>query len=406
MERQLKPDPIPITGKNKKAGKITKLKQQLEEAKQKENDLISSRSNLQDIVKDLQKELEERDKIIRDHDLASIAGSISGSFINSPMSSPYVISPEGGSPTSGFSPKDSPPLSSSFEDVFGNNDNRVLELNEKIIDLERKILDLEEDVRAKDELIRARTEAVTLLSADLSAKGKSALESLDETRSEMKNMQIKFAEEENKWRTLNSNLKIDYDAKNSELKNSVDSNERLNFEISELKNKIRTLTDKLEVTGEELMDLKSKNREDKYIHETDLEESRELIDNLRLKLKAAEEDKVSKMSEFKDELREALGDEGEMEKKIVQLQNVVLELEDEKGQLQLKIIEYEEITSGESKAKNQVKSLEDKLRHQTDSLEKHVQEITSLETDKADLTQGKTKSIFFTIIIIIIYKYL
>ena len=37
-------------------------------------------------------------------------------------------------------------------------------------------MDLEENLREKDELIRARTQAVTLMSADLSAKGKSTLD--------------------------------------------------------------------------------------------------------------------------------------------------------------------------------------------------------------------------------------
>jgi hypothetical protein len=37
-------------------------------------------------------------------------------------------------------------------------------------------MDLEENLREKDELIRARTQAVTLMSADLSAKGRSTLD--------------------------------------------------------------------------------------------------------------------------------------------------------------------------------------------------------------------------------------
>ena len=58
----------------------------------------------------------------------------------------------------------------------GAGDNRILELNEKNIELERKILDLEENLREKDELIRAKAQAVTLMSADFSAKGKSTLD--------------------------------------------------------------------------------------------------------------------------------------------------------------------------------------------------------------------------------------
>ena len=61
-------------------------------------------------------------------------------------------------------------------------DNRILELNEKNIELGRKILDLEENLREKDELIRARTEAVTLMSADFSAKGKSTLDQVGSFR--------------------------------------------------------------------------------------------------------------------------------------------------------------------------------------------------------------------------------
>jgi hypothetical protein len=40
-------------------------------------------------------------------------------------------------------------------------------------------MDLEENLREKDELIRARTAAVTLMSADLSAKGKTTLDQVN-----------------------------------------------------------------------------------------------------------------------------------------------------------------------------------------------------------------------------------
>jgi len=55
-------------------------------------------------------------------------------------------------------------------------DSRYLEMSEKNIELERRILDLEESLREKDELIKARTQAVHLMSADLSAKGKSTID--------------------------------------------------------------------------------------------------------------------------------------------------------------------------------------------------------------------------------------
>lgn len=119
------------------------------------------------MVKALQTELKERDNMISQlHEQMSVA-SFAGT---SPIHSPFVMSP-------GDSPDRTPPLgcsvdsSSFFKSSFTDKDNKIIELTEKNIDLERQLLDLEENLRAKDELIRARTAAVTLMSADLSAKG-------------------------------------------------------------------------------------------------------------------------------------------------------------------------------------------------------------------------------------------
>ena len=41
-------------------------------------------------------------------------------------------------------------------------------------------------------MIRVRTEAVALMSADLSAKGKSTLDELEDTKTEMRQMQVRI----------------------------------------------------------------------------------------------------------------------------------------------------------------------------------------------------------------------
>ena len=160
----------------------------------------------------------------------------------SPPMSPYVMSPGGGSPSNR-----SPPLGRSydsvtsfeggaFRDEFYKNrssrkidsrrlfsseydfpktfsltefsgktyfyaigsrsfnagfDEKNLELQEKNIELERRVLDLEDSLKAKEELVKARTEAVTLLSADLSQKGRATLDQLEDTRTEMRSMQVR-----------------------------------------------------------------------------------------------------------------------------------------------------------------------------------------------------------------------
>ena len=53
------------------------------------------------------------------------------------------------------------------------------------------MLDLEDSLKAKEELVKARTEAVTLLSADLSQKGRATLDQLEDTRTEMRSMQVR-----------------------------------------------------------------------------------------------------------------------------------------------------------------------------------------------------------------------
>merc|ERR1712064_222785 len=160
--------------------------------------------------------------------------------------SPFVMSPEGGRSPTTISPSRSPPLGCSVDSVtrfdftaaaysFDEKDNKILELKEQAILLERRILDLEENLREKDELIKARTQAVTLMSADLSKKGKSTLDQLDDTRNEMRNMQQRFAEQEVAWKEKYSTLEVDLEAKSKRLQvseQSCDRIEKARFELS------------------------------------------------------------------------------------------------------------------------------------------------------------------------------
>ncbi len=136
------------------------------------------------------------------------------------------------------SPSRSPPLGRSYESTvssldafaagrsFTEKDEKIVELQEKNNDLQRQVLELEDSVRAKDELIRARTEAVALMSADLSARGKSTLDQLEETRAEMKKMQLTFAEQEAKWREQMGVAKVEVEAKENRIRHLEGETER------------------------------------------------------------------------------------------------------------------------------------------------------------------------------------
>lgn len=71
-------------------------------------------------------------------------------------------------------------------------EKKIMDLNSKIVELEATILDLQENLKEKDSVIDSKTKAVTLMSADLSRKGKTTLDTLEDTKDEMRTMQENF----------------------------------------------------------------------------------------------------------------------------------------------------------------------------------------------------------------------
>lgn len=72
---------------------------------------------------------------------------------------------------------------------------------------------MQENLREKDSVISARTQAITLLSEDMARKGKSTLDTLEETRSQMKTMQANFIALEGKMNEERGRLREELDAK-------------------------------------------------------------------------------------------------------------------------------------------------------------------------------------------------
>jgi len=85
-------------------------------------------------------------------------------------------------------------------------EKRIMELNNKIVELEAIILDLRENLKEKDSVIDSKTKAVTLMSADLSKKGKTTLDTLEDTKDEMRTMQENFILIEMSLKNKNTNL--------------------------------------------------------------------------------------------------------------------------------------------------------------------------------------------------------
>ncbi|XP_020278721.1 protein lava lamp-like isoform X2 [Pseudomyrmex gracilis] len=85
-------------------------------------------------------------------------------------------------------------------------DKKIKELNSKVLELEATILDLQENIKEKDSVIDSKTKAVTLMSADLSKKGKTTLDTLEDTKDEMRTMQENFVLIETSLKTKNTSL--------------------------------------------------------------------------------------------------------------------------------------------------------------------------------------------------------
>lgn len=85
-------------------------------------------------------------------------------------------------------------------------EKKIIELNSKIIELEATIMDLQENLKEKDSVIDSKTKAVTLMSADLSKKGKTTLDTLEDTKDEMRTMQENFVLIETSLKNKNASL--------------------------------------------------------------------------------------------------------------------------------------------------------------------------------------------------------
>lgn len=72
---------------------------------------------------------------------------------------------------------------------------------------------IKENLREKDSVISARTQAITLLSEDMARKGKSTVDTLEETRSQMKTMQANFVALEDRMNEERVRLREELDTK-------------------------------------------------------------------------------------------------------------------------------------------------------------------------------------------------
>merc|ERR1739842_142715 len=104
------------------------------------------------------------------------------------------------------------------------------------------------------------------------------------------------------------------------------------------------------------------------------------------KLVRAESHGAKKLKAYEKQVRAIKhGNAGEQ---IIELQNRIAELEEEKGNLQLKLVDFDELRISNDKVLSQRKKLEEQVSQLNNDLDSQLNAITQLETEKINLVEG------------------
>ncbi|KAK6619529.1 hypothetical protein RUM43_012286 [Polyplax serrata] len=400
---QITPECDKQAGNNSKigrVGKISELKKCLEENKLKFEQITGKEQTetkmIESLVEQMKSKLDERDKTIQD--------------LQKHIEENVKLSKLEDLPKKSRKKGISKFTQTTQTQVKSDDSNELITLQNKIYELETTILDLQENLKEKESVIDARTQAVTLLSQDLSLKGKNTLENLEETRQEMRTMQHNFIDIENRLKndiTERDNRLSDFEEKYNELK-SINSD--MGVKNAELQEKLVKLQERYADMEMELTcksEKRSSPQSQAQLTNEKLEElekkltvlTKELDDRNKamIKMKIEHKNKLKNVNQIVQTLKGASDEKAEIVKlsKMVEeyeavkvrLENRVAELEDDKGNLLLSILDVDDLKATEKKLKDQINELEITINRQNEEMANQLRRITVLEKEKSDLVQ-------------------
>lgn len=292
-------------------------------------------------------------------------------------------------------------------------ERRITDLLEKTQKQEGVILDLQENLKEKDQVIDARTKAITLMTDNLSKKGKDTLDALDETKEQMRKMQENFITLEAEMKARQMVLLNDLKSKNAEIAELQDQNEKFKNSVvpekSEIDNHeviIRDLQQKLaeskSLNEEYIIKIKELESKVDVIEETNSPSQNSALEKLKkqldesnknmIKVKAQNKSKIKELNKKLDAFKK-MSDANVMivnlQNEITKLNEKIAELEDEKGNVQLKMVESIDSLKGSLYAE-EVKELQEKLARNAEEFEEKEKVISLLESEiislKSDIT--------------------
>ncbi|XP_034183069.2 uncharacterized protein LOC117605632 isoform X2 [Osmia lignaria lignaria] len=220
-------------------------------------------------------------------------------------------------------------------------ENQIAVLNKKILELEATVVDLQENLKEKDSVIESKTRAVTLMSADLSKKGKTTLDTLEDTKDEMRTMQEHFILLETSLKNKNESLLEQLQGRDNKIAELEDSIKGFEQQLSQSADAdvSRSTLDTLLETKEAMKSM----QENFVLIESSLKAKNdhllEQLEDYELKLAEANE-RIFKLESGIGIIKDPTVDD--LQYKLEKLEHSNKQLQDEKYELQKNIAELQD----------------------------------------------------------------
>ncbi|XP_076372962.1 uncharacterized protein LOC143257820 [Tachypleus tridentatus] len=209
-------------------GKVLMLKKQLEESRykfeQREKDVSENHNILEKMIEDLQNQLQEKDNVIQE----MMKKEEEGNILKQEVDKQDNVSP-------------TKQQNTDTQEMYAQllyKDAKIVELNNSVLEKERQIIDLQEHIKEKEEVLQARNLAIQLMTEEMSKRGKTVIDELDETRGQMKLMQENFISAESGWKEEKE--KFQKDLQDLQEKHELEKSEK-ETKIDELESNLKKL---------------------------------------------------------------------------------------------------------------------------------------------------------------------
>lgn len=307
----------------------------------------------------------------------------------------------------------------------------------KIHELEAIIIDLQDNLKEKDSVIDSKMKAVTLMSEDLSKRGKTTLDTLEDTKDEMRAMQANFVMMESSFKEKHEHLlgqlemktirvmELEEEMQKEEMKSDGTEGSKAmvedmrtemkrmqeNFVLVEasLKEKVKSLMDQLEDRERRLEGLEDMSKEERVDKEEemrsdDTDGSNAILEDMRTEMKTMQENFILIESSLKDKVKSLIDQLEERERRLEGLdiskderierieesnrelreenQKLLMTLENLKIQSELDKVKDERIQELEMRVEEKESETEKVLRKELEDLNKNMIKLKAQHKSK------------------------